>query len=498
MAHYCMYEINTRVWLKRFDTGTCRARLDDVPVSYWESLALKGIDYVWLMGVWKICESTIKRYCLQEGAVKDSFSLALKDFRDSDVIGSPYAVDCYEVNPNLGDNKSLENLKEILNNLGIRLILDFVPNHFSAHSSLIQTDPYIFLEADKEFYRKDSLTYYKPVEDIDRYFAHGRDPFFPAWEDTVQVNYFSPDAREFMIKTIRDLTCLCDGIRCDVAMLPLNEVFKNTWKELIWAKGLKEPGQEFWETAVQSVKNKCPGFKFIAEVYWDKEWELQQMGFDYTYDKRLTDRLLHGKIHQVKDHLKAEQDFQEKSLRFLENHDEQRAIEAFGPEKSKAAAVIISTLQGMRFFYDGQFEGKRVKLPVQLGREPDETADKEIYEFYEKLLFIIKSDIFKKGTWALLETMPSWDGDSSYEKIFAWTWDYENEKRIITVNYSDNTASCRINPSFDNYPHEFELKDLLNDNSFLRLKNETIDKGLYIELAGYQSHIFACSQSPGL
>ena len=490
-----IYEINTRVWLKRFDTDTYKAKLEDVPVSYWESLALKGIDYIWLMGVWKICKTTIEKYCLQEGAVKDSFKTALKNFQVSDVIGSPYAVDCYEVNPDLGNMQSMEYVKSVLNDLGIKLILDFVPNHFSAHSSLIQTDPYIFLEADHEFYLKDSLTYYKPVEDLEKFFAHGRDPFFPAWEDTVQVNYFNPDARQFMIQTLLDLTDLCDGVRCDVAMLPLNNVFKQTWNDLILSKGYKEPCEEFWDSAVKSVKNKCPEFTFIAEVYWDKEWELQQMGFDYTYDKRLTDRLKNGDIKGIKDHLKADCSFQKKSLRFLENHDEERAVTAFGIEKSKAAAVIISTLQGMHFYYDGQFEGKHVKLPVQLGREPKEIVNKDIYAFYEKLLSIIIADIFKKGDWAQLETVPAWDSDISYRNILAWTWNYKNKKRIISVNYSDNIARCRIKPDFKEYPDKFELKDLLSTRTYIRSKKDIADTGLYIELGSFQSHIFACSQT---
>ena len=173
-----LYEINTRVWLRRFDSEGRKANLDDVPTSYWERLAQKGIDYVWLMGVWKICSSTIEKYCLKEGAVKDSFKIALKDLQVEDIIGSPYAIDRYEVNPLIGTERSIQNTKTVLNKLGIKLILDFVPNHFSADSSLIKTDPYIFLEGDPDELKNNSNTFYKPFEDDDTIFAHGRDPFF--------------------------------------------------------------------------------------------------------------------------------------------------------------------------------------------------------------------------------------------------------------------------------------------------------------------------------
>jgi hypothetical protein len=490
-VHYNLYEINTRVWLRTFDTENRRATLDDVPDAYWKELAEKGMDYIWLMGVWKICESTIEKYCLKEGPTKDSFRETLKDFQTSDLIGSPYAVDRYEVNPIVGTQESLLKTKSVLNQMGMKLLLDFVPNHFSADSSLVQTDPYIFLEANADFFRRDPYTFYKPLETSERVFAHGRDPFFPAWEDTVQVNYFHPDARRFMIKTLTDLTRLCDGVRCDVAMLMLNDVFKNTWQHLLLETNFKPPADEFWKTAIESVKAVRPDFIFIAEVYWDKEWELQQLGFDYTYDKRLTDRLKEGNIKAVRDHLLAEQDFQTKLLRFLENHDEERAVTAFGEDRSKAAAVITGTLQGMRFYHDGQFEGKRIRVPVQLGRAPEEPINEHIAGFYEKLLNIVNHGIFKKGRWSLLDIFPAYDGDASYHNILGWTWKYQSERRIVLVNYADGISTCRIKPDTDGCPDAFELADILNGETYLRSVQEARDPGIYIELKNYKSHIFA-------
>jgi len=148
----------------------------------------------------------------------------------------------------------------------------------------------------------------------------------------------------------------------------------------------------------------------------------------------------------------------------------------------------------MHFYYDGQLEGKQVRLPVQLGREPREAVNQEIFDFYERLLSIIISDVFKKGEWTQLETMPSWDGDSSFNNILVCTWNYENEKRIICVNYSKNIAACRIKPDFDKYPDEFELKDMLNNHTYMRSKKEAVNTGLYIELGSFQSHIFACTR----
>jgi len=485
-----LYQINTRVWLRRFD-GRKKAGLGDVPMSYWEELAAKGMDYVWLMGIWKICESTVEKYCMKPGAVRDSFGQTLKDFQIRDVIGSPYAIECYEVSPMLGNEESLRKLRSELNRLGMKLILDFVPNHFSADSLLTRTDPHVFLQADENFFRHDPHTFYKPFASGEKVFAHGRDPFFPAWEDTVQVNYFNPKAREFMIQTLGHLTHLCDGVRCDVAMLALNEVFQNTWGELLSEKGIEKPEDEFWKKAVASVKSLCPDFIFIGEVYWDKEWEFQQLGFDYTYDKKLTDRLRAGHVRSIQDHLLADRIFQQKSVRFLENHDEERAVTAFGEERSKAGAVIISTLQGMRFYHDGQFEGKKIRVPVQLGREPYELPNEDISEFYDKLLRICNEEIFRKGEWSLLETEPAWEGDISYPNILACSWKHGSHKRLVLVNYADSTSACRIKADTEGCPEHFKLRDLLNDQVYLRSASEARDPGIYIELKNYRSHIFA-------
>ncbi len=487
-THHSLYEINTRVWLRRFDTPSRKATLDDVPASYWEQLKAKGITHVWLMGIWKVCESTIAKYCLQEGATKDSFRSALSDYQDKDVIGSPYSIDRYDVNPRIGTERSLTHTRLILNQLGMKLILDFVPNHFSADSSLIQTHPYIFLEADADFLRRDPVTFYKPPNS-DRVFAHGKDPFFPAWEDTIQVNYFKPKARKFMIHTLKTLAKRCDGVRCDVAMLMLNDSFEQTWRHVLG--NYEKPAEEFWKQAVAAIKKEYPEFVFIGEVYWNKEWELQQLGFDYTYDKKLTDRLKTGDANAVREHLLADADFQKKSVRFIENHDEDRAITAFGKQKSQAAAVIISTLPGMRFYYDGQFEGKAVRLPVQLSREPFEPVNQEISDFYDKILHITQHDIFRKGEWRLLETLPAYDKDPTFPNIPAWLWTDQSEKRLVAVNYADTISTCRIKLEIETNEKDFELTDLLHDQSYIRSVEEVCSIGLYIELKAYQSHIFA-------
>ena len=484
-----LYELNTRIWLNRFNQDNKKAKLVDIPKEYWDELIQKKFDYVWLMGIWSLCDLTIDKYCFEPGLVK-SYNRSLKGWKREDVIGSPFAVDVYKINPGIGDLKSLLDLKSYLNKNGIKLILDFVPNHFSAASRILKSNPDIFLSVDKQLFESDPHTFFKPFEDKDQYYAHGRDPFFPAWQDTIQVNFFSFEAREYLTGILLGLVKICDGVRCDMAMLALNNVFKNTWGGVLAKYGFERPQTEFWKEIIDKVRDERNDFLFIGESYWDLESELHQLGFNYTYDKSFTDKLKTGSVQDIHNHLLAENEYQKKSIRFIENHDEERAITAFEKEKSKAAATVINTVPGMRFYHDGQFEGKRIKLPVQLGREPEEPVLNVLKDFYEKLFNITSEEIFKQGEWTLLEPISSWQGNETFLNMLAWQWELNDAKRLVVINYSAVVSSCKIKLDVKDYPEEFELNDLMNDQNYLRFSDEVYFTGLYIELKPYQAHIF--------
>ncbi len=482
-----LYEINTRVWIKQFPAGTT---LSTIPVDYFKNLADSGINIVWLMGIWKTCTGLIDKCCFSID-LTSNYSRCLKDWKREDVIGSPFAIDVYEVNPELGDITGLIELHKTLNDLGIKLLLDFIPNHFGADSEILMLEPEIFLRADEELYANDPYTFFKFSNNDRLIFAHGRDPLFPAWTDTVQINYFSIQAINFMTDILLNLADLCDGVRCDMAMLQLNNVFQNTWLGVLNKKDFHKPEVEFWQFAISKVKEKSPDFIFLAEAYWDLEWELQQLGFDFTYDKRLTDRLGANDVQGVKAHLMADKDYQMKSARFLENHDEMRAVTKFGKKQTYAAAVLMSTIQGMKLYFDGQFEGKKTKLPLQLGREPEEKISESLKEHYYKILSITKNKIFCEGDWRIIDTIPISHDDPSFENIFAWQWQLDNELRIISINYSDITGICRIKFSLKTAAKKIKIKDELTGDEYLRSVDEIRSKGLYIELKAYNSHILS-------
>ena len=483
-----IFEINARLLVKRYQSQS----LLEIPNDYWKKLRKKGVDYVWLMGVWKVSESSIAKYCFQEELIKE-YKSALSDWKESDVAGSPYAVEDYIINPNLGsDNNDLLLLKEKLNKIGIKLILDFIPNHFNSESELLKTNPEIFLKGNNDFLKKDRDTFFKSPYDNSVVFAHGKDPYFPAWTDTIQIDYSSKEARNFMLGRLEQVSELCDGVRCDMSMLILNDVFKKTWECLLSEKEVKIR-KEFWKESIGKVKENRDDFIFIAEAYWDREWDLQQLGFDYTYDKKMYDRLHKANVWEIFEHLLANMDFQRKSIRFIENHDEQRALKEFGEEKSRAASVIISTIPGMRFYNDGQFEGKTIKTPVQLDRETEEPVNNKLYSHYYKMLQLVSNyPLEETSNWEIKKLLPAWGGNDSYKELLCWQYVSYNKRIIVVVNYSEHPTQGKLNISFPIYTETITFHDLFRGDSYVRHKDSLIKDGLYIDLHPYDSHFLVC------
>lgn len=439
--HPSLYEINTRVWRKRFGADT---KLLEVPDAYWQQLAQLGIDYVWLMGVWQTGPNVLQ-YALEPG-LQDAYSRALPDWEEEDIIGSPYAIDQYVLHADLGAPDDLQLLKKKLNGYGLKLMLDFVPNHFHAETRWLNEKPAVFLPAAPDQLANDPTTFYRPANLPAEIFAHGKDPYFAAWQDTIQVNYATPVARAFMQEQLLSIAALCDGVRCDMAMLALPEVFQKTWGHVLNDETALYG--DFWTEVIPVVKAQYPDFCFLAEVYWDLEWTLQQQGFDFTYDKRLRDRLLENNLRGVREHLHAAIDFQSKSARFLENHDEDRILAEVTPAQAQAAALATYTIPGLRFFYEGQWEGRQERLPVQLGRMPVEykphsrgqtttgldlgnlpgLAAVSHYQlaFYDLLLCFLKQPALREGQWEML---------SSSDHVLAWQWTLGEEQYQVRINY---------------------------------------------------------------
>jgi hypothetical protein len=154
---------------------------------------------------------------------------------------------------------------------------------------------------------------------------------------------------------------------------------------------------------IQQVRDKHEDFCFMAEVYWDLEWTMLEQGFDYAYDQRHYDRLREGHGRPVREHLYAGLDYQKKLVRFLENHDEPRAATMFAPRVHKAAAAVTFQSPGLRFFHQGELQGRKKRISPHIVRAPEEPVEEDLQHFYERLLAILRQPIMRDGQWQLLE-----------------------------------------------------------------------------------------------
>jgi hypothetical protein len=478
-----MYEINTWVWLSELSLKSGKAvDLGSVPGAEWDAIQKRGFDAVWFMGVWERSPAGTAIANQNMNLVAD-FRRALPDFTPDDNVGSPYCIRRYVVDTHLGGGEGLAVARRELAKRGIRSLLDFVPNHVAPDHPWVLDHSEYFLRGTGEDARNDPSSY---IEVQGTFYACGRDPYFPAWPDVLQLNAFAPGLRQAAKETVSSIAAQCDGIRCDMAMLVLNQVFARTWG----SRAGQTPPVDYWYDVIPAVKSVHPDFCFIAEAYWDLEWELQHQGFDFCYDKRLYDRLEHGEAGGVRLHLGADLAYQEKLLRFLENHDEPRAAAVFSRAKEEAAAVIASSLPGARLFHEGQLEGRKIRLPVFLGRRPPEPVDQGLQTFYEKLLAAIHSPIFRDGAWEFCGCS-GWPDNQSCQNLVAWCWVKDNDRRLIVVNFSEGAVQARVHvPWAEVRGATWRLTDVFSGQSYDRGGDEMVAAGLYIELEAWSFYFF--------
>jgi hypothetical protein len=473
-----VYEVNTWPWLAGLGPATT---LGDVPAPVWDGLAPPGTDAVWLMGVWERSPAGLAIAWENDG-LRRSFHAALPDLTTDDVVGSPYCVRRYVVDERLGGPAGLAAARAELARRGLRLILDYVPNHVAPDHPALATHPDWFLTGTAEDLAAAPEAW---VEVAGRAFARGRDPYFPAWPDVVQLNAFAPGTRQASADALVAILDQCDGVRCDMAMLLTNEVFARTWGRYAGPA----PAEEFWPLVLGRVRERHPDALLIAEAYWDMEWTLQQQGFDFCYDKRLYDRLAHEGADAVRKHLAAGVDYQRRLIRFIENHDEPRAAAAFAGGRDRAAAVAVATLPGATLWHDGQFEGRRVHLPVFLGRSPDEPVDEELRGFYHRLVGAAAA--VRRGDWTVLDCH-GWPDNPTHHDLLAWAWHGDLPHHVVVVNLSGGAAQARIPLRWPGLRGgRRRLTDLLDASVYDRDGDELVDPGLYVALPPWGAHVLA-------
>ncbi len=478
----CLYQINTRVFLQELSKILGRqATLKDISDDFLDSLKNQGFAWIYFLSVWQTGQFGMDVSRNQASWV-EGFRKDLNDLCQDDICGSGFAICKYSLHEDFGLPEDLLHLQERLHKRNMKLMLDLVPNHTACDHPWTKLHPEYYVKGFENDLFAAPQNYIKLANNI---FAHGRDPYFDGWPDTVQLNYANADLQNEMLNIIEQISQNCDGLRCDMAMLILPDVFKKTW-------GLDM--DPFWPKAVARARNKKPDFVFMAEVYWDLEWELQQQGFSFTYDKKFYDRLKDSDARCVKEHLWAELSYQKKSARFLENHDEPRAAATFSNDKHKAAAVLTFLSPGLRFMHQGQFEGWQKRVSVHVSRKQIEPTDIDLNNFYNTLIDVLKQPVLHDGNWQLNECSAAWSDNWTVDSMVSFKWTSENSELndiLVVVNYSNHQSQCLIKfPLSNKLKNKLEFKDLLGNEVYTRDKQDILTNGLFIDLNPFGYNVF--------
>jgi len=482
-----LYEINTRCWLPELaDECGHRVTLANVTDHEFERWQRLGFTHIWLMGAWST-GPLARAQALAHPSLRQSYSEALPGWAEADVTGSPYAIADYRIAESLGGEEDLKTFREKLRSYGMKLVLDFVPNHVGLDHLWLMHRPELFVQTPANA----PETFAQETSAGKVWLAHGKDPYFAAWTDTAQLDYRLASTQAAMIELLHSLAERCDGLRCDMAMLVLRDVFARTWERFPVAGA--PASTEFWQAAIPAIKSANGGFLFLAESYWGLEGRLLGLGFDYAYDKTLYDALIARDAGRVHRHLlESPRELVTRSAHFLENHDEPRIASLLSVDEHRAAALLVLGLPGMRFLHQGQLSGARRRVPVQLRHFLQEPAQAEIVALYEQLLTALPQTAVGSGRWELLRPRAAWPENPTAQNLVVVQWEANApEFDLVVVNLAPHPSQCSVSltvPGLES--HDWLMKDLLGEALYERAGKALKSRGLYLDLPSHGAQLF--------
>jgi hypothetical protein len=423
-----VYEVNVRPFLADLSEKIGRqATLDDLPNAFFQQLAESGFNWIYLLGAWTYGEKS-RQASVENRELRSYLKSHLRGFNDSDIVAHVRAPAHYSVPDRYGADEGLARLRQRLNSFGLSLMLDFIPNQVGLDHAWATEHPDFFVTGTPDEAKCHPERWITMGGII---IAHGKDPNFPPWKDTLQLDYSKDGCQTAMISVAKSIARRCDGLKCHMAMLQLPDVFHDSW-------GRSMNG--FWERCISTVRQEIPATLFLAEVYWGREHDLHRCGFDFTYDKVLYDRLRTSDLDSLRRHLHAGSDYQQHCVRFLENNHEQRAATVFSdPARHRAALFVTGMLPGMFLCHQGQELGRQLYCPLEAGRWPDEVGSPEHRQAYHDLFGILAEPARQSGNWQLLEPL-----DQGGKSLIATLWTkppFAAILSIINVTASISTGS---------------------------------------------------------
>ena len=542
---------STYVWLAQMSRQYGRAitRLDEIPDEELDLLARRGLNSLWLIGVWERSRAskTIKLLC-----------------GNADAVASAYSLFDYTIAEDLGGEAAYTNLRDRAYRHGIRLASDMVPNHmgidspwviehpdwfisrpeppypvYSFNGPDLSRDARVEIKIEDHYYDESDAAVVFRRRDLQsgetRYIYHGNDGTSFPWNDTAQLDYLNPAVREQVIQTILHVARLFPVIRFDAAMTLAKRHFHRLWFPGLGTSGAipsrAEYGMnqaefnqamphEFWREVVDRVAAEVPGTLLLAEAFWLMEgYFVRTLGMHRVYNSAFMVMLRdedNAKYRSViKNTLEFDPDIMKRYVNFMSNPDERTAIDQFGKgDKCFGVATMMATLPGLPMFGHGQIEGFTEKYGMEYQRPRyDENADPWMVERHEREIapLLKRRRLFAESSNFLLYDFFT-DNGKVDENVFAYSNRRGDERALVVYNnrygqthgtidysaaYADKGANQlrqqRIREGLclsDNSGAVFAWRDSLTGLEYLRRANDLSDRGLTLDLGAYQCHVF--------
>ncbi len=488
-----LIELSARPWLYELSKKYGKhIRLEDVPDLELHEFKAKGMTAIYLLGVWHLGAYGLNHDRTDPGLLK-GYGDVLPGFTTADIIGSPFAVTKYTVNPEIGTSSDLHEFRRRLNDLGIKLILDFVPNHTAIDASTVtsktdlyvQHPPNVHAPFDRNIYTEGGVFY-------------GKDKWGYIWTDTAQLNYFNPETVAARLSDVMTVAGYADGIRCDMAMLAMNDVFGDIWGSTVAERGFTRPAKEFWEVAIGAAKRRYPNVIFMAEQYWGNGPRLNDLGFDYVYDKEglydTVSNLNSGNegqyIPNIKGYIKQHlaDGYLTRGAHFISNHDQDRAAFHWGEVwRADLAGLVSFTVPGLRFHWMGQWEGHKHRLDVHLRRQTPEAASPVAKAFYDALLPAMQHPVFRRKD--VQVTIEDVAGDDGW-KVLAMRLRTGSDAVLVCINLSGENAGGDVVLPDVKGNGNVQVTELMSGKKYTRDAGTMRGAGLFVEVDSNYAQMF--------
>ncbi len=551
MPNVVMIAKSTYVWLAQLTRqyGRPIERLDQVPDEELQTLANRGLNALWLIGLWE----------------RSRASERIKHMRGQpDAVASAYSLYAYNIAGDLGGDHAYRNLRERAAHYGIRLASDMVPNHMGIDSPWVVEHPEWFLSRpdrpwpsynfngpdlssdgrveikieDHYYDQSDAAVVFQRRDNASghtEYIYHGNDGTSFPWNDTAQLNYLRADVREQVIQTILHVARLFPIIRFDAAMTLARRHVQRLWFPLPGSGG-SIPSRaecsmtqeqfdaamphEFWREVVDRVAAEVPGTLLLAEAFWLLEgYFVRTLGMHRVYNSAFMNMLRdeeNAKYRSViKNTVEFDPDILKRYVNFMSNPDERTAIDQFGTgDKYFGVCTMMATLPGLPMFGHGQIEAFTEKYGMEYKRPRyDETPNQHLVERHQREIAPLLKNRHVFAESANFALFDFWREDGKVdENVFAWS-NRAGDQRALAVfhNKFSSTSGTLHKSSFRTDKNSgalysvqiHEALGLPGDHSailayqdnasglnYLRQLSEIRERGLHLNLGAYQYHLF--------